>query len=155
VQSLNFDKPGFTGKSIGWQLSKQDFNVFASGRIQFRFWFASDADIQGEGWAIDDVCFEAISGKCGTIGVEDETKTTGDIQLYPVPSSDFVMLESPLSGPHDFTIFDQRGARVKKWTEELSAVSATIISIEGLPAGIYWLQITDEFTSQYLKFIKQ
>ncbi|MDZ7845990.1 MAG: hypothetical protein U5L96_04070 [Owenweeksia sp.] len=55
--------------------------------IQFRFRFSSGATIHGDGWAIDDVCFEEVGGdpqKCrnlARIGIPTSGNSTCTLTL--------------------------------------------------------------------------
>lgn len=46
--------PGFSGSS-GWSRVRFDLAAYASHNVRFRWTFASDSSIQGQGWFIDDV----------------------------------------------------------------------------------------------------
>ncbi len=155
IQSLDYVKPGFSGNSGGWVLAQNDFKVFANSGIQFRFRFASNANISGEGWAIDDVCLESIGSNCSTIGFEPNDAVLNNAYLYPVPASSLLNLRADINGVHQLSIYDQRGALIRKWTSELNPVEATTISIENLSAGVYWLQIENTTEPIILKFIKE
>ncbi len=154
VQSLDYTKPGFSGNSGGWIYAQNDFKVFADGAIQFRFRFASNADISGEGWAIDDVCLESTGSNCQTIGLEPKEVVNTKAYLYPVPSSSLLNLRADVNGSHQLVIYDQRGAIVRKWNEELNPTEPSTINIERLAAGVYWLQIENTAAPIILKFIK-
>ncbi len=155
VQSLDLVKPGFSGSSAGWQLAQNEFKAFGNpATIQFRFRFASNADISGEGWAIDDVCLEPIIGGCQTIGLDVEPTSVALASLYPVPAKTAITLSTSFKGTHNLAIYDQRGALLKRWSEELSSDVVSKINIEKLPAGVYWLQIENEAEPIILKFIR-
>jgi hypothetical protein len=57
------------------------FNTISTGRVIFRFKFASDDAFQGEGFAIDDFCFEEVSAPCDLVSVEELTQ--GGFILHP------------------------------------------------------------------------
>lgn len=46
---------GYSGNSNGWQLARFPLSSYANQTVMFRFTFASDNNIHGEGWFIDDV----------------------------------------------------------------------------------------------------
>ncbi len=71
------------------------------------------------------------------------------IKAYPVPASSFVNL-SGLQGNVAATLFDMKGSMVRK-----QEVTDGRFSLEGLPAGIYVLKITDGTVVKNLKVIKQ
>ncbi|MGC9361646.1 MAG: C25 family cysteine peptidase, partial [Candidatus Syntrophosphaera sp.] len=53
VSALN--GPGYAGNSNGWVQARFDLGAFANQSVRFRWVFASDTMIQGQGWYIDDV----------------------------------------------------------------------------------------------------
>ncbi len=154
IQSLDGIKPGFSGNSNGWILAQNDFNVFAASVIQFRFRFASNANGSGEGWAIDDVCLEAVGSNCKTIGLEETVEKTIEAYLYPIPAKELIQLRADLTGNFHLQIFDQRGAMMKTWQQNLRSDETTSINISELPKGVYWLQIRNNKEPIVLKFIK-
>lgn len=46
---------GFSGQSAGWILSRFPLSLYENQNVRFRFVFASDGSIFGNGWFIDDV----------------------------------------------------------------------------------------------------
>lgn len=52
VAALN--GPGFSGSSA-WSPVRCDLSPYANGNVRFRWTFASDGSVQGQGWYIDDV----------------------------------------------------------------------------------------------------
>lgn len=53
VSALN--GPGFSGSSGGWSLVRCALNAYQNQHVLFRWTFASDTGVQGQGWYIDDV----------------------------------------------------------------------------------------------------
>lgn len=154
VQSLDLSKPGFSGNSGGWIEARNEFNVFGNTSVQFRFRFSSNASISGEGWAIDDVCFEKVSTGCQTIGLESQEIIESQVYLYPIPSSSELNLRGNLKGNFNLSVFDQRGTLSLKWNKTLDPSEDHIIDISLLPAGMYLLQIEGTQAPIFLKFIK-
>ncbi|MDD3535301.1 MAG: C25 family cysteine peptidase [Candidatus Cloacimonetes bacterium] len=46
---------GFSGQSAGWRLSRFPLSQYENQNIRFRFVFASDGSVAGNGWFLDDV----------------------------------------------------------------------------------------------------
>ena len=93
VQALDAIHPGFTGSSGSWIRSFKSFKLFNSGSIRFRFRFASTATVHNEGWMIDDLCVEEISGWCNQVQQEEYLVGTPGLNLYPNPATDVLFLE--------------------------------------------------------------
>lgn len=155
IQSLDGFKPGFSGNSGGWVEAQNEFKVFGNSNIQFRFRFASNASISGEGWAIDDICLEQTGSNCETIDLDPEVDFNTRAYLYPIPARSQIFLVANLAGSHSLTIYDQRGAIVKQWREDLITGTPISISVESLPAGVYWLQLKGASEPAVMKFIKE
>ncbi len=47
--------PGYDGNSSGWVFARFNLSGYANQNVQFRFTFASDGGVTGDGWFIDDV----------------------------------------------------------------------------------------------------
>ena len=47
--------PGYDGNSGGWVFARFNLSIYANQSVQFRFTFASDSGVTGDGWFIDDV----------------------------------------------------------------------------------------------------
>ena len=59
-------EPGFSG-SLGWERVRFNLGTHLQGNVRFRWSFASDASIQGQGWFIDDVSTLNFSNFCGLL----------------------------------------------------------------------------------------
>ena len=81
---------GWSGVSPSLYVPMQQiFNTTDNAQVIFRFRFGSDYAFQGEGWSIDDFCFELLPGPCEVVSVPD----LGDMGLvlsqnFPNPASD-------------------------------------------------------------------
>ncbi|MBW6514735.1 MAG: immune inhibitor A, partial [Candidatus Syntrophosphaera sp.] len=53
VSALN--GPGYAGTSGGWVQAQFDLSAYSNQNVMFRWTFASDGSVQGQGWFIDDV----------------------------------------------------------------------------------------------------
>ena len=154
IQSLNGNKPGWSGSSNGWIYSNFDFNVFWNDTVQFRFRYATDADINYEGWAIDNVCFEPISSNCSSIGMEEQEAVQPEISLYPNPASTELNLQCGLEGIYEISIYSAKGELVKSCTENLETGKTLKINIEELTPGFYSIGINNSNSSISKRFVK-
>lgn len=152
ISSLN--QPGISGKVQG-QLEilydpwfSYDYDIILNP-IRFRFTFVSDStDTAQEG-----IAFSFLSSLSGFLSVE-ETKVENLFSLFPNPASDEVVLEliettsSMLVG----SIYNAMGVLVQ--TEPLLEMRNTI-SLENLPAGLYFIKITTEKGYSLKRIIKK
>jgi hypothetical protein len=53
----------YTGKTDGWIQEQVDLSQFAGKKVQLRFEYITDANINGEGFLLDDVAIDAINYK--------------------------------------------------------------------------------------------
>ena len=51
----------YTGQSNGWIQEEVDLSQFAGKKVQLRFEYITDAEINGEGFFLDDISIDAIS----------------------------------------------------------------------------------------------
>ncbi|MEP7377463.1 MAG: T9SS type A sorting domain-containing protein [Chitinophagaceae bacterium] len=81
------------------------------------------------------------------------------VSVYPNPFVSQANLTVQLShaGKTNFSLMDNNGKMVRKWQQDLPAgTTAMIINLEGLPAGLYHLELKDLNNSQQrIKLIKQ
>lgn len=153
IQSLDANKPGWSGNSGGWIYSNYDFHVFWNDTVQFRFRYATDADINFEGWAIDNVCLETIYSNCQSIGLEETTHEDNSISLFPIPAGDELNIITLFNEPLDISIFDLKGRTLKNWNQQFDPNKVVQVNITDLPPGVYWLRIQSD-TPIVKKFLK-
>lgn len=154
IQSLDANKPGWSGNSGGWIYSNYDFHVFWDDTVQFRFRYATDADINYEGWAIDEVCFEVIPESCTSIGIDEEETVQSEIALYPNPASSELNLKCGLEGVYEIVIYSSKGSLIRSWSENLEMGKILQIDIEALTPGFYSIGINGHSTSTSKRFVK-
>jgi len=63
---LALNGPGFSGFSA-WSRVRCDLGAFANSNVRFRWVFASDSSVQGQGWFIDDVRTIGFANSAGKI----------------------------------------------------------------------------------------
>lgn len=154
IQSLDANKPGWSGNSGGWIYSNYDFHVFWNDTVQFRFRYATDADINYEGWAIDEVCFEIIPESCTSIGIDEEETVQSEIALYPNPATSELNLKCGLEGVYEIAIYSSKGSLIRSWSENLEMGKILQIDIEALTPGFYSIGINGHSTSTSKRFVK-
>lgn len=159
IQSLDGFKPGWSGKSNGWQKAQNNFKVFWDGAIQFRFRFASNASNHGEGWIIDDLCLDLDSMSCETVGQDEFSPQIGTLSLYPSPAQNALTVELPLSqtlSNWKYTIYNIQGQAVSEGLFEANKKGAQTISVNELRSGLYTLRLANELNNTYsAKFVKK
>lgn len=88
VSALN--GPGYAGSSGGWQLARFDLSSYPNQNVRFRWTFASDTMIQGQGWYIDDVQttgFVPFAGKVyGSVSSSNPVIDLGDVTIQNAAS---------------------------------------------------------------------
>jgi len=89
-----------------------------------------------------------ITFKDGGITGIPALQNTVEIKLYPNPSSDYVIIDSPVA-ISSWTLFDLSGSMLKHSDSDLQ------IQVSDLPAGIYFLRIDTAKGSATKKVIKQ
>ncbi len=140
IFALELIKSGFTGNSGKYIPAAQKIQFNQSGLVYFRFRFKSNFNaIVGEGWAIDDICFEALS-KCADVGMRDLKNLQNlDIHIYPNPFSNSFVVSSNLKLKIDkVQLFESSG---KLLIEKLVKHKTVELNTELLPAGIYQAKI--------------
>jgi hypothetical protein len=139
VFSLGLGADGFSGTSNGWQYAQWKGGFTDNGVVIFRFRFASDYAIRDRGWAIDDFCFEQIPGNC-TIGL-DESFSTNELNLYPVPATTEVMLTREQADENlSIRILSPTGALLREYAWE-KGNGQMALDVSSYANGIYWVYI--------------
>jgi hypothetical protein len=90
--------------------------------------------------------------KTGDVVVSNSAVTPEVVStLYPNPAKEKITLEFSASGKRNITVLNAVGEKVKN----LSAVSTkTVINLQGLPKGVYFLKIEKDGAATTKKFIK-
>ncbi|HTF04749.1 MAG TPA: T9SS type A sorting domain-containing protein, partial [Bacteroidia bacterium] len=147
-------QPNFGGTSPGWVLKERDMRFNQAGPVIFRFRFGSDAGIQSEGWAIDDVCFSRIP-PC-TVGMEEQPETGLSLHdAYPNPSGTTTTINYnlPESGKVNLVLRDVLGNEVQtQQGEQPQGLNTWTIDVSTLADGVYFyeLQFGDQIVTKRL-----
>ncbi len=76
-----------------------------------------------------------------------------NFSLYPNPAANYINLKSTIDGNVELKIYNETGAEIKSWRQDLETSAENKIDISGLHAGLYWLEIGGDHLTR-LKFIK-
>jgi len=89
---------------------------------------------------------------CTTTGIE-ENNAEDVFVIYPNPSSDFITIETPLNTDNsELTIYNISGQQIIK---QKMNNAKTLVNIEDLRSGIYFLRVINDNTISVLKFVKE
>ena len=110
--------------------------------IIFRFHFASDESVTGEGALIDDF---VITGE--TIGIADYLESS--VRLFPNPTAGQFTIDWPNNESVNISVYDVTGKELLK--KQLNANSQTRIDLPSYAKGIYFVN----FQTQYQGFTKK
>jgi hypothetical protein len=128
---------------------QQIFNTTDNAQVIFRFRFGSDYAFQGEGWSIDDFCFELLPGPCEVVSVP-ELSDGGLVlsQNFPNPAPDFtsVAFYLPKGGKARLELRDLYGRQV--WGRSIGLQEAgwykESLETGSLAQGIYCYTLSFE-----------
>lgn len=143
--------PGFTGTVPAWTLAAHDLVLERPTEILFRFRFGSDASVEMNGWAIDQVCFAPVT-TC-TIGVEEDAAGLIIEGPYPNPATGRAVLR--FQHPADdyvISVTDIRGTKIVMPVIPASSHEVALL-LNGLPAGIYVICIEQEGSLVYRRLV--
>lgn len=151
VTALDIVRPGWSGNTQGWINSNLTFTVENSGKVVFRFRFATDYSIDTIGWAIDDFCLTVTNKSPIFIGIgQDEYDNAfGFGNLMPNPSTGMTVLPyvAQNEGPVNITITNTVGQIMQTRTERISSGNGELsFNLSGYAPGMY--MINAEFEGQ-------
>ncbi len=161
-------QPAFTGNSGGFIQTIVDLSAYSGEEVWFRFRFASDAFVGGEGWYIDNVelysefysitnvacitadgeniCDEATTVVFGNPTSTENIEEAIEVAIFPNPTDGkvFIQMENNNNSSTIFKLIGLDGRLLK--TKEVDTSNGTFdFDLTGLPAGVYALQVqTDE-----------
>lgn len=150
-------RAAYTGASNGFVRTIMNLTPFKGQNIKIRFRFLSDESIGLEGWHIDQMELietdmvvnkasltyaqsenplfaTAISFADGALS-KHKLQNDFEIKLFPNPFNDRITIQS--KGSFEYGILDVSGRALKSGTGD----NETHISLEYLPAGIYFVEI--------------
>jgi len=100
------------------------------------------------GW--DGTILKTTNGGGTSVGVNEKLSTSNSLKIYPNPSSNVITIETSTKGH----LFIQNVNGQELLNQPISKPSAQI-DIKNLPAGVYFMRLTNEKTVRVGKFIKQ
>jgi hypothetical protein len=80
------------------------------------------------------------------VGINEETAS--QIELYPNPATDFVIISTPTESPIDVYCLDISGRLVRKWN---SSGTINTLRIDGLATGSYYFQVLQDQQMEVFK----
>ncbi len=89
---------------------------------------------------------DLIMSEVPTVSTGIKNAEVKPLMIYPNPASDMLNVELPNEfgqGQLKFALINSLGSVVKSWTSEKVNAAREVISLEGIPAGVYNLSITD------------
>ena len=151
VQALKQSRAGWSGNSGGWVHSFIDFTASEDDTLAFRFNFASNGSINGDGWAIDDFCFTHLVS-CDSSTSLEETMLRG-LEVYPNPTHGMVTVQLTTQQQNAMIkVHDARGKLVKQL---VASQSREKLDLSGLPAGVYMLRVVANGKVATRKIVRQ
>lgn len=87
----------------------------------------------------------------GTTGINNLNANGAGLQIFPNPTSTQLTIKTFSSQPQHYSIFDLTGKLLQSGN---TSGKETIVDVQLLPAGMYFLRVGNESNIQTLKFIK-
>jgi hypothetical protein len=83
--------------------------------------------------------FNSIKG-CSGIAI---SPFAPDFKVFPNPAGDrfFLQPQDSITGELQLNLFDALGRKVRTWRAEAEGLAPLPFPLDGLPAGLYWLQV--------------
>lgn len=130
-----------------WMSMRQIFNTTNNTLVLFRFRFGSDDAFHGEGFAVDDFCFEVVPGPCGLVNVEEAALAGFELkQNYPNPFADRTTFEYVLPSNGELTVHvkDMLGRTIYDRNEGFltAGTHQTDLELTRMEAGVYFYTVT-------------
>jgi len=139
---------GWSAKSdSNWMTMRQIFNTTTNTLVLFRFRHGSDDAFHGEGFAVDDFCFELVPGPCGLVNVEEAELAGFELkQNYPNPFANRTTFEYilPSTGEVEVQVKDMLGRSIYNKSEGLLGEGShkTELDLSRMEAGVYFYTVT-------------
>lgn len=130
-----------------WMTMRQIFNTTNNTLVLFRFRHGSDDAFHGEGFAVDDFCFEIVPGPCGLVNVEEEALAGFELkQNYPNPFANRTTFEYvlPSNGEVSVHVKDMLGRTIYNKTEGMmnEGTHQTDLDLTRMESGVYFYTVT-------------
>jgi hypothetical protein len=89
----------------------------------------------------------------GSSGVAQLSNATCHLNVYPNPAANFVNIDMQWQNPQAFSvaIYDIQGRLMQSWSEAATAHYEKLIPISHIPAGNYFIKITNSNNEQITK----
>lgn len=137
---------------------RQVFNVSSNGLVIFRFRFASDDAFHGEGFVIDDFCFEIVPGPCRFVSIDEEDMDVFTLrQNYPNPFNGTTAIGYTIPNPGRVQVMvkDLLGRSILNVDEGMldAGDHETQLDLAGLEAGVYFYTVRYAGVEKTMKMI--
>jgi carboxypeptidase T len=131
TNGTTLNQPLYDGKRDEFALEDIDLTAYIGQTVKLRYYFKSDAGTNLDGFYADDVLLRKLVAS--TTGIADIE--TENVFIYPNPSSTQITVQSATLF-ENYAIVNQMGQIVKQ-----DKINNSIISIEDLSDGVYYLQL--------------
>lgn len=141
----NNKNSGWSGISNGWVKAENIIRPDQDYFTAFRWRFESDGSVEGDGWAVDDFCFESISSTvCTPVGIDELLYNESELYLgqnIPNPATDITRIPYyvPQSGIVEFKVVNMLGQTM--YQESISRPKGDgllDLNLSDLSKGIYF-----------------
>jgi hypothetical protein len=131
------------GTSPGWVLKERDIRFHTAGPVIMRFRFGSNASLQSEGWAIDDVCFSQIP-PCN-VGMDEQAGNgllLDDAYPNPTGTTTTIGYTLPESGNVNLVLRDVLGNEVQsQQVDQPQGYNIWTIDVSNMADGVYFYEL--------------
>jgi carboxypeptidase T len=145
-EPTNDNGPFIDNRTRKWRKQTVSLTPYTGEKISVRFLFRSDTGAEEDGVYIDDIKLSGI--KDITTALTEETER--GIVVFPNPSSDEFTVKFERTGDFQLRLTDLSGKELNRWS---GFGDQKQISIPGLRAGIYLLEIRDSSNKKEVRKI--
>ncbi|MBU1677016.1 S8 family serine peptidase [bacterium] len=147
-------RPGWSGVIRDWRGAVFDLSDRDKDAVTFRFVFASDAAVRGEGFFVDDIAF-ADDRHAVAVEMEPQLPDAGagpELTVYPNPFNPQTRItwRATRPGPVALTVFDTRGRLVRRLYDRDTRALHGAMTWRGeddaghrAPSGVYLIRFRD------------
>ncbi len=121
-----------------------------NNNVKLRFVFSSDGSVQREGFGVDSLAIDFITG------IEDQTANNIQFSIYPNPSEgQFILRNGENADSYSVMVFDPRGKVVYDQRINFAARDQRLIDLSAQAKGIYLMKISNAENSFTRKIVIQ
>jgi len=150
--------PDFDGTNNRWSQYVADLSAYADSAIRIGFYFTTDNNYSYQGWYIDDINIEGISGSTGISNeIENRSLKFQLDQNYPNPFQQITHIPFYIPEPAQVNIlvFNSLGQEVAQVLNNAKPAGSHVVEFDGrnLPPGNYYFQMRVSDTRQVRKML--